>query len=51
MSNDYKIIRAKTAETHRDNLRKRLQHRLTVARANGDTAWIQLLEAEANYLK
>lgn len=35
---------------HRVNLQKSLQHRLDVARANGDEALIRQLEQEANYL-
>lgn len=41
----------KAALAHRDNLQKSLQHRLEVARANGDENLIHLLEAEAEYLK
>ena len=37
-------------QTHRDNLQKRLAHRLEAARAKGDQALVNLLEAEANYL-
>jgi len=40
----------KSASIHRDNLRKNLEHRLEVARANGDEKLVRLLEAEANYL-
>ena len=39
-----------TAQAHRSNLQKNLQHRLEVARAKGDQRLIQQLEAEANYL-
>ena len=38
------------AATHRDNLRKNLQHRLEVARAKGDQQLVAQLEAEASYL-
>ena len=38
------------ASTHRDSLIKSLQHRLEVARTNGDEALIRQLEAEASYL-
>jgi hypothetical protein len=38
------------AAAHRDSLLKSLQHRLEVARANGDEKLIKQLEAEANYL-
>jgi DNA-binding transcriptional regulator YbjK len=37
-------------QTHRDNLQKRLNHRLEAARARGDQALVNLLEAEASYL-
>jgi hypothetical protein len=40
----------KTASIHRDSLRKNLEHRLEVARANGDEKLVRQLEAEANYL-
>lgn len=40
----------KTAETHRANIEKRLQHRLEVARAKGDQNLIRLLEAEMQQL-
>jgi hypothetical protein len=42
---------AQVAETHRDNLRKLLEHRLEVARAKGDKELIRHLEAEADSLK
>jgi hypothetical protein len=38
------------ASIHRDNLRKNLEHRLEVARANGDEKLVRQLEAEASYL-
>ena len=38
------------ASAHRDSLKKNLQHRLEVARANGDETLISQLEAEASYL-
>ncbi len=41
----------KAAAAHRDNLRKSLEHRLEVARANGDETLIRQLEAEASYLR
>lgn len=40
----------RTAETHRANIQKRLQHRLEVARAKGDENLIRLLEAEMQQL-
>ncbi len=38
------------AATHRENLRRSLEHRLEVARTNGDEKLVQQLEKEANYL-
>jgi len=38
------------AATHRANLQKNLEHRLEVARANGDEALIRQLQQEASYL-
>jgi hypothetical protein len=38
------------AAAHRDSLRKSLEHRIEVARANGDERLVRQLEAEANYL-
>jgi hypothetical protein len=38
------------AAVHRDNLRKNLQHRLEVARSQGDENLVRQLEAEASYL-
>lgn len=37
--------------THRQSLLKNLQHRLEIARANGDESLVQQLEAEAKYLR
>jgi hypothetical protein len=39
------------AAAHRVTLQKNLQHRLEVARANGDEALVRQLEQEASYLK
>lgn len=39
----------KTAAVHRDNIRKSLEHRIAVARANGDENLVRLLEAEASH--
>ena len=39
----------KAAAAHRDNIRKSIQHRLEVARSQGNEHLIRLLEAEANY--
>ena len=38
------------AQTHRESLRKSLQHRLEVARASGNDQLVHQLEAEAAYL-
>lgn len=35
---------------HQDSLRRILEHRLEVARNNGDEKLVQQLEKEANYL-
>lgn len=37
-------------QTHTTNIRQRLQHRLQVAKANGDQKLIEMLEAEAKQL-
>ncbi|MBE9205453.1 hypothetical protein IQ244_02675 [Nostoc sp. LEGE 06077] len=39
-----------TKEVHRQNLRKNLEHRLEVARSQGDERLINQLEAEMKYL-
>lgn len=39
------------AATHRANIQRNLEHRLEVARSNGDEALIRQLEQEASYLK
>ena len=41
----------KAVAAHRDSLKKSLEHRLEVARANGDETLVRKLEAEANYLR
>jgi hypothetical protein len=41
----------KAAAAHRDSLQKSLEHRLEVARANGDEDLIRQLEQEASYLR
>ena len=41
----------KAAEVHRANLQKNLEHRLEVARANGDETLIRQLQQEASYLQ
>ena len=37
------------AQAHRVNIQKSIEHRLEVARANGDESLIRQLEAEINY--
>ena len=39
----------KASEVHRSNIYKSLQHRLEVARVQGDETLISQLEAEINY--
>ena len=39
----------KAAEAHRDTIQKSIQHRMEVARANGDESLLRQLEAESNY--
>ncbi len=41
---------AKVSEVHRANIQKRLEHRLEVARANGDQNLIRVLENELRQL-
>ncbi|WP_179228575.1 arginine synthesis PII-interacting regulator PirA [Leptolyngbya ohadii] len=40
----------KTAQLHRENLRRNLERRLEAARATGDQNLVKMLEAEANYI-
>ncbi len=40
-----------TAAAHRDSLKKNLEHRLEVARSQGDENLIRMLEQEASYLR
>jgi len=39
------------ATAHNESLRKNLQHRLEVARAEGNDILVRQLEAEASYLR
>lgn len=41
-----KLSRLEVARIHRDNLRQRLEHRLQVAKEQGNQHLIQMLEAE-----
>ncbi len=40
----------KAEELHRQNLQKSVEHRLQVAKANGDENLVRQLEAEMKYL-
>ena len=46
MRSDRQEMRTKATETHRANIRKSLEHRLEVARAQGNVELIRVLEAE-----
>jgi hypothetical protein len=50
MNKNYQKTLANTAAAHRNNLLRRLQHRLEVARSKNDATLIRQLEAEAKYL-
>ncbi|AUC60647.1 hypothetical protein AA637_05515 [Cyanobacterium sp. HL-69] len=43
-------MRAEAGKAYRDSLRKNLEHRLEVARSQGNQKLIQQLEQEAAYL-
>jgi hypothetical protein len=47
MNKNRQEILKQAASNHRENLRKSLEHRLEMARANGDERLIRQLEAEA----
>jgi ribosome-binding protein aMBF1 (putative translation factor) len=47
--NRQKIV-TEAALAHRETLRKNLQHRIEVARAQGNEKLVRQLEAEATYL-
>jgi hypothetical protein len=51
MLNRNRTSRTRISEIHRSNLRKSLEHRMEVARSQGNEALMRLLEAEADYLK
>ncbi|MFB2879964.1 hypothetical protein [Floridanema aerugineum] len=40
----------RVADVHRANIQRRLEHRLEVARANGDDNLVRMLEAEMRQL-
>jgi hypothetical protein len=50
MNKNRQEILKQAASIHRESLRKSLEHRLEIARANGDDKLIRQLEAEASYL-
>ncbi|WAL60142.1 arginine synthesis PII-interacting regulator PirA [Thermocoleostomius sinensis] len=50
MNKNRQQLIAQTTQLHRENLRKNLQRRLEVARAQGNTELVRQLEAEANYI-
>lgn len=43
-------MKANAGQAYRDSLRKSLEHRLEVARSQGDQKLVQQLEQEASYL-
>ena len=47
--NRKKQLTKQAAEAHRLNIQKSLQHRIEVAKAQGDEALLRQLEAEMNY--
>ena len=51
MNRSGKNYREEAVSAHRQTLVKNLQHRLEVARANGDEKLINQLVAEAKYLR
>lgn len=51
MNQNRKEVLKQAAATHRDSLRKSLQHRIEAARAAGNDRLLKSLEAEAAYLK
>lgn len=51
MNRNRQQVMQQAAEAHRINIQKSLQHRIEVARANGDENLVQQLEAEINYVK
>ncbi len=49
MNRNKQQVAKQAAEAHRQNIQKSLQHRIEVARANGDENLLRQLEAEMNY--
>jgi len=50
MNKNRQQVLTKATVAHRETLRRNLQHRLEVARAQGNEALVRQLEAEAAYL-
>ncbi len=50
MNKNRQQMLSQAASTHRETLRKNLQHRLEVARSQGNEKLVRQLEAEAAYL-
>ena len=51
MNNNRQHSLTQAAIAHKETLRKNLQHRLELARANGNDSLVSQLEAEAAYLR
>lgn len=49
MNRNRQQLAKQAAEAHRVNIQKNIQHRLEVAKAQGDERLIRQLEAELNY--
>ncbi len=49
MNRNRQQLAKQAAEAHRVNIQKNIQHRLEVAKAQGDEKLIRQLEAELNY--
>ena len=49
MNRNRQQLAKQAAEAHRVNIQKNIQHRLEVAKAQGDETLIRQLEAELNY--
>lgn len=50
MNKNRQQLVTKAVSAHRESLRKNLQHRLEIARVQGNDALVRQLEAEASYL-
>ncbi len=51
MNKNRQEILREAAANHRATLRKQLEYRMEVARAQGNEQLLRMLEAEANYLR